>query len=366
MDDERMLLLSLSQIEGLGNKAKKALLFHFGSAIRVFSCTEREVKGLLFLSDREKDALISGLKEPVPKNIIESLKSYEISFVTVKDSEYPALLLDVYNPPFIIFYRGTLPKANEECVAMVGARRCSAYGKKASLALSSLLAKNGISVVSGLALGIDGFSHEGALSQGGRTYAFLGCGVDLCYPASHEDLFERITKNGAVMSEFPPGTKPLKNNFPVRNRLISGLSKRVVIVEAAEKSGSLITEDFALEQGREVYVFPGRYDDPLSRGTNKLIYQGAGVILSPEEFVSDLLSIKDTALSFTGGTVKGKTRNLEDDEAIVYSCLDFYPKGFERLSTETGLPLLSLISAVMRLCDRGLVMETFKNEYVKV
>ena len=366
MDDERMLLLSLSQIEGLGNKAKKALLFHFGSAIRVFSCTEREVKGLLFLSDREKEALINGRKMPVPKDLLERIKSHDISFVTVKDRDYPRLLLDVFNPPFIIFYRGTLPHEDESCVAMVGARRCSAYGKKAAYSLSSLLAKNGISVVSGLALGIDGFSHEGALSSGGRTYAFLGCGVDICYPSSHEELFERIIENGAVMSEFPPGTKPLKNNFPVRNRLISGLSERVVIVEAAEKSGSLITADFALEQGREIYVFPGRYYDALSKGTNRLIYQGAGVILSPEEFVSDLLSIKDTALSFTGGTVKGKNRNLEDDEAIVYSCLDFYPKGFESLSAETGLPLLSLISAVMRLCDRGLVMETFKNEYVKI
>ena len=134
----------------------------------------------MFLSDREKEALINGLKVPVPKDLLESLKSHDISFVTVKDREYPALLLDVYNPPFIIFFRGTLPNENEECVAMVGARRCSAYGKKASLALSSLLAKNDISVVSGLALGIDGFSHEGALSQGGRTYAFLGCGVDIC------------------------------------------------------------------------------------------------------------------------------------------------------------------------------------------
>ena len=366
MDDERMSLLALSQIPGLGNKAKKALLFHFGSAIRVFSCTEREVKGLLFLSDREKEALINGRKAPVPKDLLESIKSHDISFVTVKDRDYPRLLLDVFNPPFIIFYRGTLPHEDESCVAMVGARRCSAYGKKAATELSSLLAKNHISVVSGLALGIDGASHEGALSAGGRTYAFLGCGVDICYPPSHERLLKRIIESGAVMSEFPPGTKPLKNNFPVRNRLISGLSERVVIVEAAEKSGSLITADFALEQGREIYVFPGRYDDPLSKGTNRLIYQGAGVILSPEEFVSDLLSIKDTALSFTGGTVKGKTRNLEDDEAIVYSCLDFYPKGFESLSTETGLPLLSLISAVMRLCDRGLVMETFKNEYVKI
>ncbi len=212
----------------------------------------------------------------------------------------------------------------------------------------------------------DGFSHEGALSQGGRTYAFLGCGVDLCYPASYEDLFERITKNGAVMSEFPPETKPLKNNFPVRNRLISGLSKRVVIVEAAEKSGSLITADFALEQGREVYVFPGRYDDPLSRGTNKLIYQGAGVILSPEEFVSDLISISDTALSFTGGTFHDTVQNLENDEAMVYSCLDFYPKSLDCLSKETGIPMLLLMSSVMRLCDKGLVREAFKNEYVRI
>ena len=209
-------------------------------------------------------------------------------------------------------------------------------------------------------------SHEGALSSGGRTYAFLGCGVVICYPSSHEELFERIIENGAVMSEFPPGTKPLKNNFPVRNRLISGLSERVVIVEAAEKSGSLITADFALEQGREIYAFPGRYDDPLSKGTNRLIYQGAGVILSPEEFVSDLLSIKDTALSFTGGTVKGKTRNLEDDEAIVYSCMDLYPKGFESLSKETGLSMLPLMSTMMKLCDKGLALEVFKNEYVKI
>ncbi len=133
-----------------------------------------------------------------------------------------------------------------------------------------------------------------------------------------------------------------------------------------EKSGSLITADFALEQGREIYVFPGRYDDPLSRETNKLIYQGAGIILSPEEFVSDILSIKDTALSFTGWAFRGAVQNLENDEAVVYSCLDFYPKSFESLSKETGLPMLSLMSSVMKLCDKGLVREAFTNEYVKI
>ena len=201
---------------------------------------------------------------------------------------YPARFEGLSNMPEELYVMGSLPDENAPAVAIVGARMCSRYGHNIAFTFGKKLAEHGVSVISGMALGIDGAAQEGALSGGGKTYAVLGCGVDVCYPRSNKMLYDRIPERGGILSEFPPGTQPLPYNFPLRNRLISALADVVIVVEARKKSGSLITVDYALEQGRSVYAVPGRVGDALSDGCNYLIAQGAGIAWSVEAIIEEL------------------------------------------------------------------------------
>ncbi|MBE6037478.1 MAG: DNA-protecting protein DprA [Clostridiales bacterium] len=204
----------------------------------------------------------------------------EIRKVTRQDPEYPALLQTIKNPPSALYYKGDLSPLQEPCLAIVGSRKASSYGSWAAYELARRAAAYGITVVSGMAYGIDAAAHTGALDGGGKTVAVFGCGVDICYPSSHRKLLGRILQQGAVLSEFQPGTKPHPAMFPVRNRIISGLCQGTVIAEAALKSGSLITAELAAEQGREVFAVPGNINQVYSFGTNKLIRDGAIPIVS--------------------------------------------------------------------------------------
>ncbi|MBR1629378.1 MAG: DNA-protecting protein DprA, partial [Lachnospiraceae bacterium] len=215
------------------------------------------------------------------------------------------------------------------------------------------------------AMGVDGAAHRGCLNGGGRTYAFLGCGVDIVYPRSHQKLYEEILEHGAIISEYPPGDPPLAEHFPVRNRLIAGISQKTIVVEARRRSGSLITADFAMEQGKDVLVLPGRITDVMSEGTNQLIAQGAGIIQSIDGLIADLKDFPDLG-SVSSALKTNENLNLEKEELLVYSCLDFYAKSLEEIMQESGLSLLELLSALLRLCERGLAKETFKNQYIRL
>ncbi|MEE3480442.1 MAG: DNA-processing protein DprA [Lachnospiraceae bacterium] len=362
----------LGNVPGLPNAAKIRLVKFFGSEEALYRAPEERILTAPGLKDPERESMLHFRRTFDIDREWESLLSKEISIVTSFDPAYPAKLSEVYNPPYLLYYKGTLPKADEDLSAMVGSRECSGYGKKMAVELAGALAKNGFGIVSGMALGIDGFAHTGALEAGGRTYALLGCGVDVIYPKKHEDMYYQIIRNGAVISELPPGQAPLRQNFPSRNRLISGLSSRVIVVEARERSGSLITADFALEQGRDVYAVPGRLTDPMSAGTNRLIYEGANIILSKEQVLSDFLGLsadhvwpRQNNLSDEHNSENSVDNSLEKDERVVYSIFDFYPKNLEEACKETDYSPLSFLSIVMKLCDRGLLKEVFKNEYVK-
>ena len=222
------------------------------------------------------------------------------------------------------------------------------------------LGQNHIGVISGMARGVDAHGHWGAIEGGGRTYAVLGCGIDICYPASNYELYGQIAAQGGVMSEYPPGTEPNPGLFPMRNRIISGVSDIVVVVEAKVKSGSLITADYALEQGKDIYAVPGRISDSLSGGCNRLIRQGAGMILSAEDFVRDLdvfvekLSTKDTFAK----------NALEKEELLVYSVLDLQPKNMEELMKATDMSVTQLTGILSTLLSKGFAEEVFKNYYI--
>lgn len=204
------------------------------------------------------------------------------------DREYPERLREIPRPPKEIYVLGEMPEERTPTVAIIGARDCSEYGSYVASVLGAALGRSGVQVVSGMARGIDGIGQEAALDAGGKAYAVLGSGVDVCYPAKNRTLYDKLRERGGILSEYPPGTPPLPGYFPARNRIVSGLADAVVVVEAREKSGTLITVDMALEQGREVYVVPGRVTDPLSVGCNRLMKLGAGILLNTEDFLEEL------------------------------------------------------------------------------
>lgn len=214
-----------------------------------------------------------------------------IRMVERGERDYPARLLEIPDPPERLYVLGRLPEEKVPSVAIIGARECSEYGSYVAARLGECMGRNGIQVISGMARGIDGIGQTAALDAGGSSFAVLGSGVDVCYPARNRRLYERLRERGGVLSEYPPGTPALSRNFPPRNRIVSGLADAVVVVEAREKSGTLITVDMALEQGKEVYAVPGRVTDALSSGCNRLVKLGAAMLLDPEELAEELRGI---------------------------------------------------------------------------
>lgn len=284
-----------------------------------------------------------------------------IRYISRDKKEFPKKLLELHDCPEGIYVKGKLPNPEKKTVAIVGARMCTPYGRAAASNFARVLAANDVQIISGLALGIDGAAHEGALLAGGETFGVLACGVDICYPRANIELYERMKCHGGILSEEPPGYPPLARLFPKRNRIISALSDLVLVVEARKKSGSLITADFAIEQGRDLFAVPGRLEDELSRGCNELIFQGAGIALSPES----LLEIMGKTKEKSDNSNSVMQNVLAREENIVYSCLSLQPKSLEELCREAGLPITAVMEAVMLLQLQGLVKEIGRNRYVK-
>ena len=282
----------------------------------------------------------------------------------LEDPAYPRRLQPLEDKPRLLYGYGRLPKEHLPSLAVVGARNCSVYGRNMAYEFSRVLGGMGIQIVSGMAAGVDSAAHEGALAAGADTFAVLGCGADVCYPASARRLYERLKQAGGVWSEFPPKDPPLAWHFPRRNRLISGLADAVLVVEARQKSGSLITVDCALEQGRTVFAVPGRVGDALSEGCNRLIAQGASVAWSPQAILDEM---------GWNGKIPQKTRTVGENpglglataDKLVYSCLDLDPKTLSQIQQETGLPIGELAGALLRLQLMGAAEEIWKNTYVK-
>lgn len=266
---------------------------------------------------------------------------------------YPKRLKVLADSPRGLYVQGDLPEENRKSVAIVGARRCSAYGRRQARFFARNLAARGVQIISGLAAGIDAAAHEGALEGKGKTYGVLGCGTDICYPRENYRLYQQVREAGGLLSEYEPGTPPLAFHFPRRNRIISGLADLLLVVEAREKSGALITADWALEQGRTVYALPGRVDDPLSAGCNQLLAQGAGVALSPEILLEELgisapSGKRDLQKIFSG---------LPENYQKVCRCLSGQGKSLEELSAASCMPVPELAGILIALELNGLVEE---------
>ena len=264
-------------IKNLSSRKKYMLREHMKSARAVYYIEETKINKLPFLNDREKKILIESKQDKNIEDAYKKLEEKEIRFIPWFSPEYPERLLELPDFPYALYVKGSLPSPEGKKAAIVGARKCTPYGEKYALEFGCELARAGVEIISGLARGIDGMGQRGALTGRGKTFAVLGCGVDICYPREHIGLYmDILEQGGGIISELVPGTPPLAQNFPARNRIISGLADAVLVIEARERSGSLITADQALEQGRDVFALPGPVNSPLSAGCNLLIRQGGG------------------------------------------------------------------------------------------
>ncbi len=362
----------LASVKELTNREKRELSQAMGSARAVYEASFEEIIRTNIVNEIKAGAIVEARKRTDLDEEVEKLQRKGIKAVFWDESKeepgYPEALRFISDSPYGLYYIGNLPEAHEHVVAVVGARACTDYGRINTIELSKALCMSGYSTVSGMAYGIDKACHTGSLEAGGKTYAVLGCGVDVCYPEGNRGLYEKIKNTGGVISEFYPGTVPLPDFFPRRNRLISGLSFAVLVMEAKLRSGSLITANLALDQGRSVFALPGRVTDPLSAGTNHIINEGAGVIESKEQILgalSELLGYQDIRLPEDFGR-KDMEDRLDENSRKVFDAIGFEPVSMDEIMTKAGLSIMEIIKAVMDLSGLGLIRETYVNTYMRV
>ena len=296
-EEERKYAYFLCSIPMIGGVRAECLLTRFGTLRGIYEAGASGWKECV--SDSIVEYMERQKRDGEWEREYEQLSSKQIRFVLHEEEGFPGKLLEIPDPPYGIFYKGDLPEETQPSVAVIGARECSEYGRYVAEELGRYLGRQGIQVISGMARGIDGISQQAALSAGGTSYGVLGCGVDICYPSQNRKLYEELLQKGGLISAYAPGTKPLPQYFPPRNRIVSGLSDALIVIEARQKSGTLITVDMALEQGKDVYVVPGRIIDRLSDGCNRLLTQGAGVFLSPESFLEEFMGAWEEKRGFS-------------------------------------------------------------------
>ncbi len=347
----------LGSIPGIGAIKCKKLLEFFEDPYNIFTAKEIDFASLSFLSRADVSNLVDKENREKVKKHIENINANDIKIITINNENYPEYLKNIYDPPIILYMKGCLSK-DKKYLAVVGSRKATSYGLKMAEVVSRELSRCGITVVSGMARGIDTFAHKGALSGGGKTIAVLGCGLDIVYPYENKKLMESIIQNGACLSEFLPGTQPVAGNFPARNRIISGISMGVIVIEAGEKSGSLITANFALEQGREVFALPGNVNSIKSTGTNKLIKEGAKMVTSLEDILEEIGAyFNDNNKDFFTNKLKDDKllKGLDKDEIKIVECLKLEPEHIDILANKTGLDIKIVNSVIVMLELKGLV-----------
>jgi len=288
MDNFKRELILLNMIEGIGYIRFNALLDEFKYPLNILKAPISRLKSIKCIGTGIAEAIKNAYSDHDIDKEIELIRDAGVKVITLFDKEYPECLKTIYDPPILLYAKGDFEKEDELSVAIVGSRKCTYYGLNMAEKIASELVSSNVVIISGLARGIDTAAHKGAVKSNGRTIAVLGNGLSSIYPAENKELAERILHNGLLVSEFPMQEKPCKKNFPRRNRIISGLAKGLLVVEAAKRSGALITADFALEQGRDVFAVPGMADRFSSNGTNALIKQGAKLVESADDILEEL------------------------------------------------------------------------------
>ena len=345
---EKEELVTLLSLPGMTSGRLRELLTLFGSPRGALEAIE---KGAAEGPDPPAAAWREALLSPGLRDTASRLKSQGIGVVVAGESGYPALLARIYDPPVALFYKGELP-GDSPCAAIVGSRKATPYGLEAARWFAEGLAREGVCVVSGAAYGIDSAAHSGALEAGGITCGVLGCGVDVIYPRTNAGLFQRITERGCLLSEYVPGTQPRPHFFPERNRIIAGLALGVVVVEAAERSGALITAEFALSENREVFAVPGQVFSTNSAGTHALVRAGAALVTDPGEVLEELGLGEQARLTSVEPAGNG---GATVDERALLSALEGGPCDVEGLALRAGLATHHAMASLSALEVRGLI-----------
>jgi len=364
--DDQLDWIALAAVEGVGPVLFRRLLERFDSPGRALTASRAELTGLRGMTDEIATALGGSACRRFAEQEYRRLQEHtNIRLVTFLDAEYPRRLFEIGSPPPLLYLRGQLP-AWDPALAVVGSRRATRAGLKAAEELSAGAAEAGLLVVSGLARGIDTAAHRGALAGGGPTVAVLGCGVDMLYPPENRQLAEQITATGCLLSEFPLGTRPLAEHFPRRNRIISGLSRGVLVVEAAHQSGSLITASYALDQGREVMAVPGPINVPSCRGSNALIKQGAALVDGLDDILAALgleRVLQGAHYPLSAGDRSAPCCPLTPREAHVYELLAQGACHLDEITTALELTAAEVSAMVLGLELKGLLVQLPGSHY---
>jgi DNA processing protein len=348
--------LALSLTPGVGSILIKRLLDRFKTLEAIFRAPMKELLKIEGLGEKVASEIQKGPLEKAVERELSLLEEVGGKIITLKDDDYPKRLKDIYDPPALLYVRGDYRREDELAIAIVGSRKTSPYGRWFTEKIGQDLARHGVTVVSGMARGIDSVAHQGALQEGGRTIAVLGCGVDVIYPSENRNLFYQIIEHGAVFSEFPMGSPPEGGHFPRRNRIISGLSIGVVIVQASAESGSLITASYALEQGREVFAVPGNVGAEGSRGTNQLIKEGAKLVESSEDILEEILP-QWSREKETVQKARTPVPDLTEEEKILYNLLGETPSHIDAIIRESQLDPGKVSSLLLNLELKGLISQ---------
>ena len=350
--------IAINLVKGIGAVRLKALLETFGDAKSAWGATPADLRAA-GLSKRIIENFVDTRSKVDVDTLWNEIAAKNIRVMTWDDADYPARLREIAQPPPILYLRGDFLEEDAWAVAIVGTRRVTSYGQQVTEEVATFLAQNGVTIVSGLARGVDGIAHKAALKAGGRTLAVLGSGVNRIYPPEHRTLAEQIAKTGAIISDYAPDTPPEGSNFPPRNRIISGLSMATIVIEAAETSGALITANFALEQGREIFALPGNIFAPQSKGPNRLIQQGAHPLLNPR----DILEILD----LTRVTEHRAARQIlpaDATESQLLDALTHEPIHVDEIREKTGLAVEKISSTLVMMELKGMVRHVGGMHYV--
>ncbi len=365
---ERLILFNL--IPDVGSTRLRRLLDAFETLERVCTASVQALQQVEGIGPVIAQHIAAGCRDErrLSAELVRA-QAHGVTILTLEDEDYPRSLRTIYDPPLALYIKGTLARTDDVAVAIVGARHASVYGVQSAERLAYELALRGVTIISGLARGIDGASHRGALNAGGRTIAVLGNGLATMYPPEHAELAAHVTQHGAVVSEYPMDTAPLPHNFPRRNRLISGLSLGVVVVEAAQRSGALITADSALEQGREVFAVPGPMTAVTSQGTHGLLKQGATLVTSVEDILEALRltpQVTVTSASPPAQTTMSSEVSLAELERRVFACVAAdQPTYVDAVASRSGLAMPDVSSALLQLELKRLVRQLPGQQFIR-
>ncbi|MBR1865127.1 MAG: DNA-processing protein DprA [Lachnospiraceae bacterium] len=355
----------LNTISGIGNRTIGRLLDRFGTPKQIYHTEEREIASVLRTKKQQSAFHMSKNKAPVIDSY-NNISAGGITFLHPDSPLFPERLKTIPDMPYGLYLKGILPPEEKKTVAMIGARSCTRYGKEMARFFASELAGCGVGIISGLARGVDGMAHVGALEADGYTLGVLGGGIDQIYPIEHAALFQQIEQSGGLISESGPGIQPVAGLFPMRNRLIAGFADGILVVEAMEKSGTFITVDQGLEQGKEIFALPGRLTDSKSAGCNRLIQMGAHIVTGVED-VLELLQIDNTSRPKRNRPERSEEEihkmSLAPLEKMVYSCLRIEPKYVDVIISEVRVAPQEVCMALNQLVLCGAVVETTRNYY---